>query len=108
MNTKNINASVSELKRVLNAYFGNKVELYLFGSTARNEYTSNSDIDILVLISGEVKTALEEKVIDLAYDIELEYDVVFGIIVYSKEFWLSGKARVMPFHQNVQREALRI
>ena len=108
MNTKNIKASISELKRVLNVYFGNRVELYLFGSVARDEYSTESDIDILVLIPGEVKTAIEEKVIDLAYDVELEYDVVFGIVVYSKEFWSSGKARAMPFHQNLQREALRI
>jgi predicted nucleotidyltransferase len=108
MNEENIRSSISELKRVLTNHFGNEIELYLFGSVARSDYHPESDIDILVLIPGKVDTSLKEEVIGLAYDIELEYDVVFGIVVRSKEFWASEKAAFMPFHQNVQREAVRV
>lgn len=41
----------------------------------------------MVLIKGQVDTALEENIFDIAYSIELEYDVVFGIVVYSKKFY---------------------
>lgn len=75
---------------------------------ARDEYGQDSDIDILVLISGIVNTRMEEEVFDLAYEVELKNDVVFGVIVHSKNFWLSAKAAVMPFHQNLQREAVRV
>ncbi len=108
MNDQNIKRSISALKKILQKRFGSELELYLFGSVARNDYEPDSDIDILVLIPGKVDTSLKEDIIDLAYDVELEYDVVFGIVVRSKEFWISEKAAAMPFHQNVQREAVRI
>lgn len=108
MNDTDIKNSTADLKRVLYNRFGGEMELYLFGSVARNDYHPESDIDILVLVPGEVDTSLKEEVIDLAYDIELEYGVVFGIVVRSKEFWHSERAVGMPFHQNVQREALTI
>ena len=108
MNKENIKRALTDLKKVLTARFGSDIELYLFGSVARNDYEPDSDIDILVLFPGEVDTALEEEVFDLAYEVELECDVVFGVVVHSKEFWGSEKAAVMPFHQNLQREAIQI
>jgi len=108
MNKKDINKSIAQLKKTLSNRFGKEIELYLFGSVARNEYGPESDIDILVLVPGKVDTKLEIEILHLAYDIELEYDVVFGLVVNEKEFWESEKASVMPFHQNLQREALRI
>jgi predicted nucleotidyltransferase len=108
MNEQNIKRSTSELKKILQERFSNELELYLFGSVARNDYLPDSDIDILVLVPGTVDTRLEEEIFDLAYEVELKYDVVFGIIIHAKEFWASEKAAVMPFHQNLQREAVRI
>lgn len=108
MNEKKIKDSIIELKEVLGNRFGSDIEVYLFGSAARKDYHPESDIDILVIFPGDVDTKLEEEIFDMAYDIELEYDVVFGIVVSSKEFWASEKAAVMPFYQNVQKEAMRI
>ena len=39
--------------------------IMLYGSFARGEYTSRSDIDIFVIISKNVKEQIEEKVIEL-------------------------------------------
>jgi predicted nucleotidyltransferase len=108
MKKRNIDRSIGELKETLANRFGNEIELYLFGSVARNDYRPGSDIDILVLVPGKVDTKLEMEILDLAYDIELKHDVVFGVVVNEKKFWNSKKASVMPFHQNLQREALRI
>ena len=108
MNEESIKRSISELKKTLNNRFGDGIELYLFGSAARKDYHPESDIDILVLMPYRVDTRLKEEIIDLAYNIELECDVVFGIVVRSKEFWESDKAAAMPFHQNFQRDAMRI
>ncbi|MCK4766313.1 MAG: nucleotidyltransferase domain-containing protein [Candidatus Aminicenantes bacterium] len=108
MNHKIIKRAINSLKSKLCMRFGNEVEIFLFGSAARNDYNRESDIDILVLFPGKVDTRLEEEVFSLAYDIELEQDVVFGINVHSKEYWNSEKAAVMPFYQNVQREGMRV
>ena len=108
MNKKSIKRALARLKKVLTDRFGSGIGLYLFGSVARDDYTPESDIDVLVLFPNEVDTALEEEIFDLAYDVELECDVVFGIVVHSIEFWSSEKAAVMPFHENLQREAVQI
>lgn len=108
MNEENIKRALVGLKKVLTDRFGSDIELYLFGSIARNDYEPDSDIDILVLFPGEVDTRLMEEVFDVAYDVELEHDVVFGIVVQSNEFWASEKAAVMPFRQNLQREAVKL
>lgn len=108
MDEENIKRSLSELKKVLTHRFGEDIELYLYGSVARNDYRAESDINILVLLPGHVDTSLEEEVIDHAYDVELENDVVFSIKTRSKEFWASEKAAAMSFHQRVQEEGVRI
>jgi len=82
--------------------------LILFGSAARGICGPESDIDILILLPDNVNTRIEEKVIGIAYDIELQHDVVFGIIVYSKDFWCSGVAAVMPLHKNISAEGIHV
>jgi len=108
MNKTNITQSINELKDTLSTHLGDGIELYLFGSVARNDYNADSDIDILVLVPKKIDTKQEIEILDLAYNIELKYNVVFGLVVNDKEFWESEKASVMPFHQNLQREAFRI
>jgi predicted nucleotidyltransferase len=108
MNRKIIKRSITELKKILVNRFGNAIELYLFGSVARNDFGPESDIDVLALIPGGDDISLKKEVVDLAYDIELKNSIVFGIVVCSIEFWRSEKAAVMPFHRNLQKEALRI
>lgn len=105
MNETIIRNSVSELKQILTRRYGDELELYIFGSVARNDYQLDSDIDVLVLLPFNVDTSVKEEVIDMAYDLELKYNVVFGIVVRSKRFWESERAAVLPFHQNVQKEA---
>jgi predicted nucleotidyltransferase len=107
MKKEDIDIALAGLKDVLTGRFGPDIELYLFGSVARDDYEPDSDIDILVLFPGEVDTVLMEEVIDAAYDVELENDVVFGIVVQSKDFWNSEQAAVMPFHVNLQKESVR-
>lgn len=100
--------AVQELKQKLIERLGHKTEIYLFGSAARGDFGPLSDIDVLVLIPFEVNNSLEEEIFDLAYDVELECGVVFGIVVYSKEFWNSPTASFMPLHKNIEREGIAV
>ncbi len=108
MNEYDIKSSIAELKEVLIDTFDEGIELYLFGSVARHEYSPESDIDILVLFPGEVDTKLKIEIIDLAFDIGLKNDVVFNVIVRSKRYWKSKRAAVTPFQRNLEKEALRL
>lgn len=108
MKRKNIETAINELKKRLVKRFGADIEMHLFGSVARGDYKYDSDIDVLVLIAGKVNNTLEEEVFDLAYDIELEYSVVFGIVVYQKEFWYSELGTSMPLYKNVQQDGVSL
>jgi len=104
MKIQNINNAVYELKKNLQCEIGNEIKIIIFGSAARGDCDSESDIDILVLIPGIADNKTEEKIIGIAYDIELRLNVVFGIIVHSYEFWNSGLASAMPLYKNIERE----
>ena len=106
MNQTQIKKAIQELKQGLVHRFGTDVELRIFGSVARGDYHEHSDIDILVVLPDKVDNAVEEQVFDMAYDIELEYGLVIGTIVYSRDFWYSDRAAVMPLYKNIQRESL--
>jgi predicted nucleotidyltransferase len=101
-------SAIQELKLRLVTLFGSEVELKLFGSFARGDDREYSDIDILVLLAGQVNHSIEEKVFDTAYDLELKYGVVFGIIVYEKAFWNSDLATTMFLHRNIEAEGLAV
>ena len=108
MDKQSIKRSLAELKETLVNRFADGVELYLFGSVARNDYSPESDIDVLVLLPGEVDTQLKREIIYLGFDIGLKNDVVFNLVSRSKKIWDSKMAAVTPFHQNLEREALRL
>lgn len=103
-----IKAPLDELKISLRERFGNEVELTLFGSVARGSFGADSDIDVLVLLPTPVSTDMEEEVFDLAFDVEMKYDVVFGIIVYSREEWGSSRLVSMPLHRAIETEGVRL
>ncbi len=108
MTKKQIHSAVQELKSKLQGMFGKDIEVRLFGSAARGDYRKQSDIDVLVILPEKVDNAAEEKVFDAAYDIELKHSVVFGIVVYGREFWASEVAASMPLHQNIVRESITV
>jgi predicted nucleotidyltransferase len=108
MTKKQINMAVQELKLRVLELFGEGIELTVFGSAARGDHRRHSDIDVLVLLPVRVNNTIEEKFFDTAYDIELKYGVIFGIVVYAKEFWSSDLAASMPLYQNIQREGVSI
>ena len=108
MNTQNIQTAITELRKRLTQRLGDHVRLYVFGSVARGSYSSESDIDVLVLVPGKLTNSLEENIFDIAYDVELEYDVVFGVVVYSHDFWRSSRGYSMPLHKIIREEGFAV
>lgn len=106
LSTKESN-SVSKLKHKLLKNFPG-TELVLFGSKARGDFKEFSDIDLLVLIDKKIDHELKDKIIEIAYDIELEDEIVFGFIIENKKSWRSPRYKVMPLYQNIKREGIII
>jgi predicted nucleotidyltransferase len=100
--------AVSKLKSMIIGTFGVKTEVRLFGSVARKNFSADSDIDLLVLLPMPVTSDMEEQIFDMAFDVELELGVIFGIIVHSKNDWVSSFLTQMPIHGSIEREGISI
>lgn len=83
-------------------------EIILYGSKARGDADEESDIDVLVLLNQEVDDYLREGIFSLSFKIELKYDVIFGILVESKQFWNTDLARAMPIHWSIDKEGIPV
>ena len=99
--------ALQELKeKLLRKYPG--VEIILYGSKARGDFDKESDIDLLILVKSTVNSRLEEEITHITFDIELNYDVVFGKIIENKDFWNMPLAKAMPLHLNIDKEGVYV
>ena len=78
------------------------IEVKLFGSSARGDYSKTSDIDIMVRLPN-VDRKIEEDLFNIAYDLELEYDCIIDIIVLPQNL-----EHVIPLYQNIIKEGVAI
>jgi len=78
--------------------------VFLYGSYARSDNRTDSDIDILILINKEIVTRDDEKKIKYPlYEIEFENGIIISPLIYSKKAW-ETKHKITPFYENVLRE----
>jgi putative toxin-antitoxin system, toxin component len=79
----------------------------LYGSQARNEARSDSDIDLLILLDGEKMTLKDEESITLPlYELELKTGVSISPIETLKKLWESRPFTPPPFYINVTNEGV--
>ena len=79
----------------------------LFGSEARGEATPESDIDVLVVVQPDAqRVTLEDGVIDLAFDVNLDFGVYISPRVVTPGILNDPVWRETPFIRNVTRESV--
>ncbi|HLD69328.1 MAG TPA: nucleotidyltransferase domain-containing protein [Candidatus Omnitrophota bacterium] len=100
--------AVAGLNDQLKRRFGDKVSLYLFGSVARGDFGSESDIDVLVLFDGKLTREVEKEIMEAAFNIELEDDVVFGLMIETKGDWQTPLFCAMPIHKVIDEEGVLV
>ena len=83
-------------------------EVFLFGSRATNQSTSDSDWDVLVLLNQDsVSAETERSIMDDFYELELKTGNVISPLIYSKAVW--NKTRpVTRLYQKISKEGIRI
>ncbi|MBC7341482.1 MAG: nucleotidyltransferase domain-containing protein [Clostridia bacterium] len=103
-----ISRAIQEFCYLLRKRLGPKViETRLFGSVARGTFTPQSDIDILVIVQDNDK-AYREVIIDLAVDINLQYDVVISPIIMSVESFSRPLFQETYFYKSIQEEGISL
>ena len=79
---------VSELINVLKQKFNeNLLSIVLFGSIVKGNFTSTSDIDVLVVCEAPIKDlrARDKMILELTEDIELKYSTPIHMTLVSKD-----------------------
>ena len=85
----------------------NILDLRLFGSEARGDAAPDSDIDVLVVVQPEhERPALETRVVDIAFDVNLEFNVFISPSVTTPAILNHPVWRETPFIETVLREGI--
>lgn len=94
----------SELKQKLKE---NILDIRVFGSVARGTATTESDIDVLVLLENK-HTDDRDMIVDIALDINLKYDIVISPVIMGKEHYSNPLFQETLFFRNLQQEGVSL
>jgi predicted nucleotidyltransferase len=81
-------------------------DIILYGSYARGRATQDSDIDIAIVLEGDVKASKEiDRLIDIITDINLNYGVLLSVYPVSEKNFNSLNS---PWLLNIRKEGIPI
>lgn len=98
-------AIVAYVRRVTADYADEVLSITLYGSQARGEAGFESDIDLFVVIRHD-NQALRQALIDLAWQVQFEHNVVISDIIRSVAQLSQMQASQFPFYQNLEQEGI--
>ena len=96
---------IEELKRRIEKKY-HMHDMRIFGSVARGDQTTDSDIDVFIHLDYSDRT-IEEDLFDVSYDIELEYDCLIDLIIVDDED-IKGKIGNAPIYRNILSEGASV
>lgn len=91
---------------LLNIFHGSINRIILYGSVARGTQTSESDVDIAVIVKDYTQD-MHDTMTDFVVDLELEFDKVLSVLLIDYGKFKEWK-NVMPFYKNVKKEGIQL
>ena len=94
----------NEIQNVL----GNRLyKIILYGSYARGNFNSDSDIDIIVLADIDAPDMSKYRVMinDIANRVSLEYNALVVISIKNRQLFYN-RLEILPFYQNVIKDGI--
>jgi predicted nucleotidyltransferase len=100
-----IKAILEEFREEIEKLYGERLKsIILYGSWARDDATEESDIDLLVVLKGQVIPGKEiDRMIDIITDINLKYGVLVSVCPISEEDYSTVNS---PLLLNVRKEGI--
>lgn len=81
-------------------------KLYFYGSRVRGKAKRTSDYDVLIITKDDLTWRQKRRISDLTLGVDLEFDIITDIKIYSKNDVENSILGQTPFMQNVFREGL--
>jgi predicted nucleotidyltransferase len=99
--------ALAKLSGALHDLYGARLDrLVLFGSRARDDARCDSDIDVLVVLGGNVHPSREiDRTGEIVSSVSLEYDTVISCVFVSSGRYTQGTGSLLA---NVRREGIRV
>jgi Predicted nucleotidyltransferases len=105
-----LNIILQRIAEIYRSVYGKElVKIVLYGSYARGDYKSDSDIDIAAIVQGD-RAVLQEQlkqVWDASSDLELEYGTILSPTVIPYEEFEKYRDD-LPYYQNIVQEGVDI
>ena len=83
------------------------INAWLFGSKAKGNFNSDSDIDVLLILQERTEEILD-KIAAIHLELDLKYDPNISLIIYSQHEYEQNEAFESPFLKNIQRESIAL
>lgn len=104
--TKNENAALRTfVQRILSELGAQVFQVILFGSKARGDSNTDSDMDVLIL-ANEENRRLQETINVIASQISLDYDVLFNPLLIADTRWRQMSRERFSVCRNVERDGV--
>ena len=81
-------------------------DLVLFGSVARGQDDTESDLDLLVLVPRPFTRRWRHGITDAVFEVNLKYGTNLSTLVVEREAWENGPYSVLPIHAEIAREGV--
>lgn len=97
---------LKEYLEIVKKIYGEKlVKVVLYGSYARGDFNSESDVDLMILIDTPPKKERKDihELIDKTFDLILEHELDIEPITKSIHTFEKWK-KVLPFYKNIEAE----
>jgi len=90
-----------------NLYKNNLSRIILFGSYARGDFKTESDIDIMILVNLNERQIedLEDYKYDILEELSYKYPVYISVMVYNIDYFNKWKNN-MPLFKNVVKDGI--
>jgi len=97
--------ALEELNRIL--YASLQVDhIHLYGSYAREEADSESDIDLLIITRFRLDRKTRHQITDIVFEINLRYGTNISTLVVDRESWNNGLFSILPLRDEILREGV--
>jgi predicted nucleotidyltransferase len=99
-----------QMVQIYQSVYGDRiVKIILYGSYARGDYQSDSDVDIVAIVQGERPDLQEQlkRIWDVSFELELEYGAILSPTVIPYEEYEKYKDS-LPYYRNIENEGVDI